>query len=100
MSNLTVQSFDNFNDITNTKTKQWHCIDSNGKRFVVDWNADVNGLYPSDNNMPEKPEAMAFWCDWKFRVTDWDELAVSYLACPDDAFQECVRIMREKGLIA
>lgn len=99
MSNLTIQSFEGFNERTNTKTKRWNCVDSNGKRFVIDWNENVNGLYPSDYNAPEKPEAMAFWCDWKFSVCDWQELAVSYLACPEDAFHECMRIMREKGLI-
>lgn len=99
MKELTIQIVDSHNDITNTKSKRYNCVDSKGRRFVVDWNENVNGFYPPDYDAPAQPEAMAFWCDSKFRVTRWDDLAVSNLACPDDAFQECVRIMREKGLI-
>lgn len=99
MKNLTVQIVDSHNDMTNTKSKRYNCVDSKGRRFVVDWNENVNGFYPPDYDAPALPEAIAFWCDSKFRVTHWDDLASSTLACPEDAFHECVRIMREKGLI-
>ena len=99
MKNLTVQIVDSHNYITNTRSKRYNCVDSNGRRFVVDWNENINGFYPHDYDAPAQPEAMAFWCNEKFEVTHWEDLASSTLACPEDAFHECVRIMREKGLI-
>lgn len=99
MANLTVQMIDSHNDITNSKSKRYNCIDSKNRHFVVDWNENINGLYPHDYDVAPQPEAMAFWCNEKFEVTHWDDLASSTLACPEDAFHECVRIMHEKGLI-
>ena len=99
MKNLTIQIVDSHNDITNTKSKRYNCVDSKNRHFVVDWNEDINGFYPHDYNAPAQPEAMAFWCIEKLEVTHWDDLASSTLACPEDAFHECVRIMHEKGLI-
>lgn len=83
-------------DTINTQT-----LSGNGIRWVYKirefWYACVDWVpRPFDTH---KPEAMAFRCSKNGVIADWDELAVSYCENAQDARDDCLGQMREKGII-
>ena len=74
------------NNIAPLVHRWWH-VEVGGKHYKLSY---LEKVLCSDH-----PECMAFRCDERGIVDNWEEMAVSYEADPDDAFAEVMGMLME-----